>query len=114
MMLSTWLCVLTTALLYFPQDGQVLAALILFVIANVCFEFGTVFCNAYLPEIASKERIGSASGFAWGLGYVGGLLALVLALVFLVQPEVPVLVLTQKMEQYQSHQFAGVFMVFSV
>ena len=90
MMLSTWLCVLTTALLYFPQDGQVLAALILFVIANVCFEFGTVFCNAYLPEIASKERIGSASGFAWGLGYVGGLLALVLALVFLVQPEVPV------------------------
>ena len=46
-------------------------------------------CNAYLPEIASKERIGSASGFAWGLGYVGGLLALVVALV-LVQPEVPV------------------------
>ena len=64
MMLSTWLCVLTTALLYFPQDGQVLAALILFVIANVCFEFGTVFCNAYLPEIASKGNYCS-SGFAW-------------------------------------------------
>ena len=32
----------------FPEQGQVFSALILFVIANVSFEFGTVFCNAYL------------------------------------------------------------------
>lgn len=89
MMLSTWVCVAATALLYFPQEGQVLVALLLFVIANISFEFGTVFCNAYLPEIASKERIGRASGFAWALGYIGGLIALALALVLLVQPEIP-------------------------
>lgn len=89
MMGSTYVCVGATALLFFPQEGQVLNALLLFVIANVAFEFGTVFCNAYLPEIASKERIGRVSGFAWALGYIGGLLALGLALLLLVQPEVP-------------------------
>lgn len=90
MMGSTWLCVAATALLFFPEEGQVLSALVLFVIANVAFEFGTVFCNAYLPEIASKERMGRISGFAWGLGYVGGLFALGLALLLLVQAETPV------------------------
>ena len=91
MMLSTWCCVATTAFLFFPQQGQVFSALILFVLANVFFEFGTVFCNAYLPEIVSKERIGRASGFAWALGYIGGLLALAIALILLVQPEIPIL-----------------------
>lgn len=91
MMGSTWLCVGATALLFFPQEGQVVMALTLFVLANVTFEFGTVFCSAYLPEIASEDRFGRASGFAWGLGYVGGLMALGLALVLLVQPDVPIL-----------------------
>lgn len=90
MMFSTWCCVVSTTFLFFPEQGQVFSALILFVIANVSFEFGTVFCNAYLPEIVSKERIGRASGFAWALGYIGGLLALAIALVFLVQPEIPI------------------------
>ena len=91
MMLSTWCCVAATAFLFFPEQGQVFSALILFVIANVSFEFGTVFCNAYLPEIVSKERIGRASGFAWALGYIGGLLALGIALLLLIQPEIPIL-----------------------
>lgn len=91
MMFSTWCCVAATAFLFFPEQGQVFSALILFVIANVSFEFGTVFYNAYLPEIVSKERIGRASGFAWALGYIGGLLALAIALVLLVHPEVPIL-----------------------
>ena len=91
MMLSTWCCVAATAFLFFPEQGQVFSALILFVIANVSFEFGTVFCNAYLAEIVSKERIGRASGFAWALGYIGGLLALGIALLLLIQPEIPIL-----------------------
>lgn len=91
MMLSTWCCVIATFFLFFPEQGQVLYALILFVIANISFEFGTVFCNAYLAEIVSKERIGRASGYAWALGYVGGLLALGLSLVLLVYPESPIL-----------------------
>ena len=41
---------------------------------------GTVFCNSYLPDLSNKVNSGSISGFAWGLGFVGGLLALFLSL----------------------------------
>ncbi|HRX19089.1 MAG TPA: MFS transporter, partial [Gemmatimonadales bacterium] len=48
-----------------------------------------VFYNAFLPVIASPARIGRVSGYGWGLGYVGGLVCMALALVGFVQPEVP-------------------------
>ena len=46
---------------------------------------GSVFCNAYLPDISHSKNIGRISGYGWSLGYVGGLIALALAMVFLVQ-----------------------------
>ena len=52
----------------------------MFVIANVCFEASNVLYNAFLPEVASSDQIGRVSGFGWGLGYVGGLLCLGVAL----------------------------------
>ena len=51
---------------------------------------GSVFCNAYLPDISHSKNIGRISGYGWSLGYVGGLIALALAMVFLVQAEVPI------------------------
>jgi UMF1 family MFS transporter len=88
-LISTLVCVLATTALYAVLPGQVVAALILVVIANVAFEFGTVFYNAFLPDLSPPDQIGRISGYGWGLGYIGGLLALVVALVTLVQPEVP-------------------------
>ena len=90
--ISTILCVLSTALLAFvgPSGaGAVLTALVLFVVANVAFEMGMVFYNAFLPIIASEERIGRVSGYGWGLGYAGGLLCMVIALVGFVQNATP-------------------------
>jgi len=83
------ICALATAALYTVLPGHVVLALALVIVANIAFEFCEVFYNAFLPDIASPERIGRVSGLGWGLGYVGGLLALVVALVTLVQPEVP-------------------------
>jgi len=74
-------CVVCTALLYFPQRGDILLALILFAIANTAIELSIVFNNAFLPDIAPKEHQGKVSGQAWAFGYVGGLLCLVIALV---------------------------------
>jgi len=88
-LLSTIVCAAATALLYRVMPGEVVAALVLFVIANIAYEFGTVFYNAFLPEIADEGKIGRVSGLGWGLGYFGGLIALVLALVTLVQPDTP-------------------------
>ena len=87
--ISTLICVGGSAALYRVLPGQTLLALSLFVTANVAYEFGTVFYNAYLPDIAASGRIGRVSGFGWGFGYIGGLLALVVALVTLIQPQTP-------------------------
>lgn len=46
------------------------------VLATVGAEMSIVFNNAQLPNIVRPERIGRLSGFGWGLGYVGGLIAL--------------------------------------
>lgn len=96
---STVLCVLATALLYLPRPHAVLAAegagdhavvaLVLFVIANTAFEMGGVFYNAFLPEVAAADEVGRVSGFGWALGYVGGLLCMVVAFVGFVFPEQP-------------------------
>ncbi len=63
--------------------GDVGLGFVLGVAANVGFEGGIVFYNAYLPDLAPPERQGSLSarGFAWG--YAGSLLAIALALLLL-------------------------------
>lgn len=87
--LTTGACVVGSIGLYFPGAGQVLPALVLFVIANIGFELGTVFYNAFLPDIAPQERIGRISGYGWALGYVGGLSCMGLGLVGLVDTDTP-------------------------
>ncbi len=75
--------------LYFPLEGQVVLALSVFVIAQIAYEMGNMFYNAYLPDIASAERIGSVSGLGYFFGYTGGILCLAIALFGLVQTEAP-------------------------
>jgi UMF1 family MFS transporter len=90
--MTTCLCVFATALLTFVTPGAPNAALIalgLYVLADVSFEVGYVFYNAFLPTIASTEKIGRVSGYGWGLGYAGGLACMGIALVGFVQPDVP-------------------------
>ncbi len=90
-----WLVILTliggasTAALWFatPDPSSVLFALCFMMLATMCFELGMVFYNAMLPEIAPKGMTGRISGWGWGLGYVGGLAALVISLVVFIQPD---------------------------
>jgi UMF1 family MFS transporter len=82
-------CAVATMGLYFVLPGQVMLALGLFILANIAYEFGEVFYNAFLPDIAPADKVGRVSGLGWGLGYIGGLLALAVARVTLVQPDVP-------------------------
>ena len=85
----TLLCILATAMLWFatPTEASIPLSMIAVVIATMAFEVSLVFYNALLPTLTSPERLGRLSGLAWGLGYAGGLLCLVIALMVFVQPE---------------------------
>ena len=92
LVLTSGLSIAASAALTWVAPGTPHAALVavaLFVAGNVGFELGIVFYNAYLPDIASPERIGRISGYGWAIGYAGGLIALVVALVGFVQPALP-------------------------
>jgi UMF1 family MFS transporter len=92
LMVTTALCIGATTLLAFVPpslSNAAFVALALYVIADVSFEVGYVFYNAFLPTIASPGRIGRVSGYGWGLGYLGGLVCMGIALVGFVRPELP-------------------------
>jgi len=74
----TLLSVLATALLGFSVPGMAIAAALLFVVANMGFEGGLVFYDAYLKEIASDKSIGRVSGYGFAMGYLGSLTILLL------------------------------------
>jgi UMF1 family MFS transporter len=85
------LCVTASAglALVEPDAAFIALALVLVVVANTAFELGLVFYNAMLPAVAPRAWLGRVSGWAWGLGYAGGLAALVIALFGLVQADPP-------------------------
>ncbi len=85
----TALAVTCTALLWFcePSPAWIVGTLLLVVLVNIGFETSLVFYNAMLPDVAGKDYTGRISGWAWGLGYAGGIACLVLALFVFVLPE---------------------------
>jgi UMF1 family MFS transporter len=94
----TAVSVVGCGLLWFvhPHVSDVLLALVVFGVANAAFEFGTVFYNAMLADIAPPRHIGRISGWGWGMGYAGGLVCLVIILVLFVQADAPALGLNVK------------------
>jgi len=70
--------VLATALLSFSGPGMAVTAIILFILANMGFEGGLVFYDAYLKELASDKSVGRVSGYGFAMGYLGALSILLL------------------------------------
>ncbi|MBZ0162237.1 MAG: MFS transporter [Notoacmeibacter sp.] len=71
--------------LWYAMPGTGSTAWILIAVAAALFgmEFAAVFNNAMMPDLVPRSELGKLSGSAWGLGYVGGLVSLVLVLGFL-------------------------------
>lgn len=84
------LLVFGCAALWLPVPGGDYAlalAVAAFIVATLGAELATIFTNAMLPDIAAPGRLGRMSGLGWAVGYVGGLIALAILLVFFVASE---------------------------
>ncbi len=79
----TILTILSTIAMFWamPDPSYTLYALILVGLATIGFELAQSQYNAMLSDIAPADRIGRISGWAWSLGYFGGLICLIIALV---------------------------------
>ena len=72
--------------LWFARPGDpsaVALVLIAYAVLAVGAEFAGVFTNAMMPSLVPPERLGRLSGTGWAVGYVGGLVSLVIVLGFL-------------------------------
>lgn len=107
------LCIVPCALLWFATPGgsagHIIFVLFLVALANIGLELSTVFYNAMLPHVASKERIGRVSGWAWALGYLGGLTALAITLFGFIGLGEMKPFITLPTENYEQIRIAGPF-----
>ena len=83
----TTICIIAIAFMWFvkPSPDYTFLALSLIAVAAAASESATIFYNAMLPDLAPSNRIGRWSGWGWAFGYAGGMVSLILALLFFIQ-----------------------------
>ncbi len=110
--LSTLIICSGSFLLWFsmPSVNFVIYTLIIIFFTNTFFEFSQVFYNARLLDFKSKMALGKFSGIAWGSGYIGGIMCLLLVLTLLILPEYNLLGLNR--DKYEHIRFCGVIVCF--
>lgn len=86
---TTLLTALVTALLFFVTPGERLwLGLFLLALGNILFETGSVIYNAIITDLTDSKNVGRISGFGWGLGYIGGIVLLLILFVGFINPDV--------------------------
>ena len=72
------------SLLWFAVPGSSLIwPLLLLIFASVAAEFSIVFNDSMMPRLIGQDEVGRVSNTAWGLGYLGGMLVLILVIALL-------------------------------
>lgn len=74
----TTISVVFTASLYFVDPGEIALGISLLVLSNTAWMLSENVIASFLPEISTTNTIGRISGIGWGIGYIGGLLSLLL------------------------------------
>lgn len=82
----TWMIALLSGALYFvrPDPAYLWLGLGIFAVGTIIDSIAGVNNNAILDQISTPQNVGRISGFGWGMGYLGGIVVLLLcALVFM-------------------------------
>ena len=87
---NTGLVVLVSASMFFvqPDESYLWLGLLLLAAGNVFFEFASVNYNAMLADVSTPGTVGRVSGLGWGLGYLGGIVLLLVVYFGLISPDV--------------------------
>ncbi|MEN6509388.1 MAG: MFS transporter [Smithella sp.] len=72
---SCLLTVAATAALYFVRPGDVILGMMLIILSNIGFSYSESFVSSFLPGLGPPQDLGKISGYAWGVGYFGGLIS---------------------------------------
>jgi UMF1 family MFS transporter len=77
---NTYIVVLFSAAMFFvaPDPGYLWLGLFLLAAGTIFFEFASVNYNAMITQVSTPKTIGKVSGFGWGMGYVGGIVLLLI------------------------------------
>lgn len=87
---NTMLVVLASAGLFFIQPAPefLWPGMLLLAGGNIAFEFAGVNYNAMLADVSTPRNVGRVSGMGWGMGYLGGIVLLLVVYFGLINPEV--------------------------
>ncbi|HEY2242258.1 MAG TPA: MFS transporter [Streptosporangiaceae bacterium] len=66
------------------QPGYLWLGLVCLAAGTVFYELASVFYNSLLPLVSTRKTVGRVSAFGWSMGYFGGIVLLVIILVFFV------------------------------
>ena len=93
----TLISVLFTSGLFFVDPGEIWLGISLLVFSNTAWMLSENFIASFLPEITTPDNIGKISGIGWGIGYLGGLLSLLLMIAIITAnaDETPALYISQ-------------------
>ena len=88
--LFTIICISLTALLWFskPSEKYLLFTLIIVASANFFYELSLIFYNSILKRISKTSDLGKSSGFSFALGYIGGILILIICIKIFIDNDV--------------------------
>ena len=90
-----------------PSKNILIIFLIIIALGNICFEISTVFYNALLKKVSNEKNIGRISGIAWSLGYIGGIVSLIICLFLFINPTKPIFNLDK--EKFEHIRIIGPF-----
>lgn len=72
----TFMSILSTGLLYFITEGMIFWGIVLFILANIGFQAGLGFYDAFIKEISEPMNYNRVSSFGYAVGYLGSLASL--------------------------------------
>ena len=78
----TIICISLTCLLWFskPSEKYLIYTLFIVGLANIFYELSLIFYNSTLKKISENNNLGKSSGFSFALGYIGGIIVLIICI----------------------------------